>query len=107
MRVTAIKQITLEALTMTWDDAHVSTFPLRYLRDECPCAGCKGETVLLHSFKPSPQPEIPGRYELKSITPVGNYAIQIVWGDGHETGLYAWSYLRDICPCGDCSGKRA
>lgn len=106
MVVTSIKQTNAETLVMTWDDGHVSPFHLRYLRDECPCAGCKGETVLLHTFHPSPQPEMPGRYTLKSITPVGKYAIQAVWGDGHETGLYAWDYLRAICPCAECSEKR-
>jgi len=106
MTLTSIKQTNPETLVMTWNDGHVSPFPIRYLRDECPCAGCKGETVLLHSFHPSPQPEMPGRYALKSITPVGNYAIQVVWGDGHDTGLYAWDYLRSICPCDECAQTR-
>ena len=103
---TSIKRTDANTLVMTWDDGHVSPYLLTYLRDECPCAGCKGETVLLHSFHPSPQPELPGRYTLQSVTPVGNYAIQVVWGDGHDTGLYAWDYLRDICPCDECMKKR-
>ncbi len=107
MQIKSIKQTSAEVLTMGWDDGHVSPFTLRLLRDECPCAECKGETVLLHSFHPSPQPEKPGRYAVKSITPVGNYAIQFSWGDGHETGIYAWGYLRDICPCAECVKKRS
>jgi len=107
MIVTSIKQTSPTAIVMIWDDGHVSPFPLSYLRDECPCAECKGETVLLHTFHPSPQPERPGRYALKTIVPVGSYAIKIGWGDGHETGLYAWEYLREICPCDECISKRA
>lgn len=33
---------------------------------------------------------------IKSIEPVGNYAIRILFDDGHDTGLYAWAYLRDL-----------
>jgi DUF971 family protein len=105
-RVISIKQTDADILNMSWDDGHVSPFTLRYLRDECPCAECKGETVLLHTFHPSPQTEKPGRYAVKSIVSVGNYAIQITWGDGHETGLYAWDYLREICPCDECFQRR-
>ncbi|MCH8140578.1 MAG: DUF971 domain-containing protein [Gammaproteobacteria bacterium] len=33
---------------------------------------------------------------IKGIEPVGNYAIRILFDDGHDTGLYAWAYLRDL-----------
>ena len=91
---------------MTWDDGHISPFPLTYLRDQCPCAECKGETVLLHSYQPIRREEKPGRYELKGMHVVGNYALQIIWGDGHDTGLYSWQYLRGACPCNECSSRR-
>jgi DUF971 family protein len=29
---------------------------------------------------------------------VGNYALQITWGDGHDTGIYDFRYWRSICP---------
>ncbi|MEJ2104819.1 MAG: gamma-butyrobetaine hydroxylase-like domain-containing protein [Ignavibacteriaceae bacterium] len=34
-------------LQITWEDESQSKISLKYLRDECPCATCKGETVLL------------------------------------------------------------
>jgi len=34
---------------------------------------------------------------ISRIEPVGNYAIRIVFDDGHETGIYTWSYLRELC----------
>ncbi|HEY1266366.1 MAG TPA: gamma-butyrobetaine hydroxylase-like domain-containing protein [Candidatus Binatia bacterium] len=34
--------------------------------------------------------------------PVGNYAIMFRWGDGHETGIYTFQYLRSLCPCEEC-----
>lgn len=92
---------------MKWDDRHESLFTLQELRDQCPCAGCKGETVLFHEYKPVKIPVItPGKYELKNIQPVGNYAIQITWGDGHNTGIYTWEYLRDLCPCEACRKEK-
>ena len=34
---------------------------------------------------------------ITAINPVGNYAIQLVFDDGHDTGLYSWGYLYDLC----------
>jgi DUF971 family protein len=34
---------------------------------------------------------------ITAIEPVGNYAIRIVFDDGHDTGLYGWEFLRDLC----------
>ncbi|MFT5482906.1 MAG: DUF971 family protein [Halieaceae bacterium] len=33
---------------------------------------------------------------ITGIKPVGNYAIQLVFDDGHDTGLYAWGYLKEL-----------
>ena len=34
---------------------------------------------------------------ISAIKPVGNYALQLVFDDGHDTGLYSWSYLHLLC----------
>jgi len=36
-------------------------------------------------------------YELGSLEPIGNYAIQITWRDGHHTGIYTWEHLHLLC----------
>ncbi|MFT5575428.1 MAG: DUF971 family protein [Bermanella sp.] len=33
---------------------------------------------------------------ITSIKPVGNYAIQLVFSDGHESGIFSWKYLREL-----------
>ena len=33
---------------------------------------------------------------IKAIEPVGNYAIRIIFDDGHDSGLFAWDYLREL-----------
>ena len=34
---------------------------------------------------------------ITAIRPVGNYALQLVFDDGHDTGLYSWDYLYQLC----------
>lgn len=34
---------------------------------------------------------------LESVVPVGHYALQLLFDDGHSSGIYAWSYLRELC----------
>ena len=33
---------------------------------------------------------------IENIEPVGHYAVQLVFDDGHDSGLYSWSYLREL-----------
>jgi DUF971 family protein len=85
-------------LRITWSDAHVSDYPFAYLRGWCPCAGCQGhggEKRYVHA----------PNTDLATIAPIGRYALGFVWGDGHETGIYSYGYLRELCPCERCAGE--
>jgi len=85
-------------ISIKWDDEKEFSLSLQYLRDRCPCASCAGESVLWREYKPLPlNVLVPGKYDLKSAEVVGNYAIALTWGDGHNTGIYAFDYLRRIC----------
>ena len=112
MRPTAI---TLDrrrhVLILPWDDGHRSEYPLSLLREACPCAECRGghdnmgtipdvDDLLNIPLAPMKSSEV------TRLVPVGNYAIQPEWSDGHHAGMYAWSYLRAICPCEACRGGR-
>lgn len=44
----------------------------------------------------------PGKNELGSIETVGKYALQLCWADGHNTGIYTYDYLRQLCECTLC-----
>jgi DUF971 family protein len=81
---------------LKWSDGTETLIPLRTLRDNCPCASCQGETVLLKTYKPLEQPELPGKYLLKGAQQVGSYALQVFWGDGHQTGIYTWEKLHHL-----------
>lgn len=34
---------------------------------------------------------------ITAVEPVGNYAIKLIFDDGHNTGIYDWNYLYDLC----------
>lgn len=97
MKPKQIKIFEKDKLQLIWQDESTSVITLKYLRDECPCASCKGETILFKTYRP-PQPAIfsPEMYKIKSIQIVGEYAIQVVWKDGHNTGIYSWEYLQTL-----------
>lgn len=38
---------------------------------------------------------------LEKIEPMGSYALQFIWDDGHYTGIYTWDYLRQADPTWD------
>lgn len=88
-----------DAVTITWDEGHVGTYPARDLRLACGCAVCHEEMTGRPLLDPATVPE-----DIKplSIALVGAYAIKIVWSDGHNTGLYTYEHLKQICPCERC-----
>lgn len=91
---TKIKLINQDCLEITWSNGKVIKYPLKFLRDESPDAGNKGETILWKHYSPSrKEPDRPGKYEIEKIDLVGNYAIQITWKDGYNYGIYSWDLL--------------
>jgi DUF971 family protein len=86
-----------KSLSIKWNDEKVTEVTLQKLRDECPCVNCKGESIMFESYIPLKSPFKPaGFYEIEKIEPVGNYAIQIYWKDGHNLGIYSWDILREL-----------
>ncbi len=98
-----------ERLEVVWDDGHRSVYPLPLLRRACPCATCRSQR---EQESPSPlrilkSPLDPARMvTVESAELVGNYAVRFVWRDGHDTGIYEFRALRDLCPCDACRARR-
>ena len=87
-------------LFIDWSDGEQSAYPFDLLRNACPCAQCRGGH---ENMRPEPDANmfiIPlmsaNASKLKGIEPVGNYAINLVWEDGHKYGIYNWHYLRAL-----------
>lgn len=88
-------------LEIVWDDGQVCQYPLSHLREACPCVECRGGHAFMGpQYDPANLLELkPKRsYGIAGLEMVGNYAIQPTWDDGHATGIYAWDYLRRLCP---------
>jgi DUF971 family protein len=96
MRPLDIQPIGTE-LAVKWSDGTEDFIPLEKLRRACPCAGCKGEVDILGNLYKNPAVPLTARsFELSGFARVGGYAIQPVWADGHNTGIYSFDYLRRV-----------
>ncbi len=91
-------------ITFKWPGGHETQYTARALRLRCRCAGCIEEMSGAAILDPASVPET---IRAKTIELVGQYAIQIFWSDGHETGIYSFRDLRQSCPCEDCARIRA
>ncbi len=94
-----------------WQDGHQSLYGFDLLRKECPCALCNdqrrqgpavGGLNLLVMIGPILRP---GEVQVTDVKPVGRYALNFVWSDGHDSGIYPYSLLRELCPCGACRAQ--
>lgn len=98
---TTIERVGDAALRIVWGDGHVSIYPWRILRQHCPCAVCAPYGGFGAPL-PAAAPSVPEDVRATAVNPVGRYAVHIVWSDGHATGIYAFDYLRHLCPCEAC-----
>lgn len=81
-------------LRITWADERVCSYEASALRRACPCAQCVNEWTGQRTLKPE---AVSDEVEIKDLSVVGRYALNFRWSDGHETGIYSFQYLRDLC----------
>ena len=86
-------------LGIQWSDGHKGVYPVRFLRQRCPCAACTDEWTGELRLKPD---DVPLLIRLEDVEPVGRYALQFKWSDGHDSGIYSFTFLRKICQCDIC-----
>jgi DUF971 family protein len=84
-------------LAIQWPDGGESFIPLEALRRACPCAGCQGEVDIMGNLYKNPEQKLTAAaFQLGRVIRVGGYAIQPVWADGHNTGIFSFEYLRRV-----------
>lgn len=80
-------------LIIQWADGTDLEYDYRGLRLSCACALCidenTGEKILVPAM-------VPMDIQALSIESVGQYAIRVIWSDGHSTGIYPFPLLRHV-----------
>ena len=78
-------------LAVTFDDGSRFELPAEYLRVESPSAEVQGHG-------PGQRRTVAGKrgVAITAVEPVGNYAVRLLFDDGHDTGLYSWTYLHEL-----------
>ena len=99
----APKHLDLErtrGLHVTWQDGHRSFFTVAYLRKMSPSAEAR---ALREELSRNPLTVLPtgstgagDSLTAEDVELVGTYALRIKFSDGHDTGIYTWSYLRSL-----------
>jgi DUF971 family protein len=79
-------------LELEYPGGETYTLPCEYLRVHSPSAEVRGHG-------PGQETLQSGKLHvgISAIKPVGHYALQLVFDDGHDTGLYSWDYLYQLC----------
>jgi DUF971 family protein len=77
-------------LELVWDGEH-AVLSHRVLRRSCRCSVCESTRRKLDRVLP-----VAANVALLKIEPVGSTALQLFFSDGHERGIYPWTYLKQM-----------
>lgn len=75
-------------LEVRFDDGSAFALPAEYLRVESPSAEVQGHGTGNKTIVPGKR-----NVAITSLEPVGNYAVRIIFSDGHDSGLFTWETL--------------
>jgi DUF971 family protein len=88
-----------DRLVIEWSDGFRGSISLTNLRAACPCAGCNEKRQAPPDpFRVLSDKELQAGVPMPVAMPArGSYAYQIVWNDGHDSGIYKLELLRELC----------
>ena len=86
-------------MEIDWSDGATSAFSHAILRGFCPCAHCQGHHGPVVWVEGAEDADL----DLTQLEPVGHYAVQLGWGDGHATGIYTFRFLRQLAEVGEAA----
>jgi DUF971 family protein len=75
---------------LIWSEREAADMSARRLRAACRCAWCTRARIEGAFAEPS------AAVAIDRVTPVGDYAVNIAFDDGHARGIYPWVYLREL-----------
>ncbi|HSV36145.1 MAG TPA: gamma-butyrobetaine hydroxylase-like domain-containing protein [Ramlibacter sp.] len=77
-------------LDVLWNDGLLGRLSAPVLRASCRCSQCES---LRRGGNP---PVAAADLALTSLQPIGEFGLQLCFGDGHDRGIYPWPYLREL-----------
>jgi prepilin-type processing-associated H-X9-DG protein len=92
---TVILQRDRSGLRLVWPSGAERDIDAARLRTACRCADCVRARV--DGTIPEPFDDL----AIAEIAPIGDYAINIVFTDGHARGIFPWAYLRELAIAAD------
>ncbi|NBD96112.1 MAG: DUF971 domain-containing protein [Gammaproteobacteria bacterium] len=78
-------------LVVRFDDGERFDLPAEYLRTHSPSAEVRG-----HGYSEPKLMTGKENVDITAIEPIGSYAVQIAFDDGHDSGIYSWPFLYDL-----------
>ena len=88
-----LKRVDDDHIAIVWEDGETCTYAMNLLRAKCPCAGCIDEWTHEVLVKAEDVEDV----RVKKVSPVGSYAFNIAFDDGHDTGYFTFRALREMC----------
>ncbi len=102
---THIERDGANAIVIQWNDGGRSRYEADSLRQRCPCATCREKQAGKQQAEQSQPRGLPvlslaeaQPLRIEGMHPVGNYAYNISFSDGHDSGIFTFEYLREIGP---------
>lgn len=93
MQPRAIEQES-DNLKIEWSDGRACRYAAAMLRRSCPCAQCVNEWTGERMLKAE---SIADTIAIEDAQLVGRYALTVRFSDKHETGIYSFKMLRELC----------
>ena len=83
-------------LSLQWNNGSESYLEASLLRSQSPSAENKGESDIFGQISGGQTKTDFPNIKILKVSPVGNYAIRILFSDGHSTGIFSWEYLKNL-----------
>ena len=93
LAVKRIHQVDAHTLGIDWTDGKASRWRLAHLRRNCPCAACVDEWTHERTLDAA---SVDDDLAATGVESVGRYAIRVAFADGHDTGIFSYTLLREL-----------
>jgi DNA mismatch repair protein MutL len=106
-----VKRLESKGIEVTFKNQEKKLIEIKKLRDSCPCAECRelrgegnhSEPIKISNKKKKifniVEHSAEEALKITKVWPVGNYALGVLWGDNHDSGIYTYDYIYKLANC--------